>query len=106
MGVRGPTAGHVFDVQVKYSGQTGWTNLVAATAARAKAFTPLVPSPYAVRARARDAANGPASNWSSTVTLTGNWSMFIQADGIVVFAHPHDRPVRAAAVDLRQQQPR
>jgi eukaryotic-like serine/threonine-protein kinase len=71
-----PPTGSVFDVQVRYSGTATWTDLAAGTTALGQTFTPLVPGPYALRARLRNATNGHSSNWSPTLTLTGNWSMF------------------------------
>ena len=74
-GTGDPPAGYVFDVQLKASGNTTWTNLASGTVARGETFTPTVLGPYELRARLRGIAGGPNSSWSS-VTLRGDWPMF------------------------------
>lgn len=71
-----PPTGDVFDVEMRDSGTTTWTNFVAGTTALGQTFAPAVPGPYSLRARLRDATNDRSSSWSPTLTLTGNWSMF------------------------------
>ena len=71
-----PPNGIVFDVQVKYSSATTWTDLAVGTTDIGQTFTPSLPGPYALRARRRSTSNGFIFSWSPTLTLIGNWSMF------------------------------
>ena len=70
------TAGDVYDVQVKYSSATTWTDLVSGTTDLGQTFTPSVAGPYSLRARLRNDSTSFISGWSEILTLVGNWSMF------------------------------
>jgi outer membrane protein assembly factor BamB len=71
-----PPSGFVFDIQTEPAGTDTWTDLVTGTTARGETFTPTVPGPYSFRRRLRNTANDQTSNWSTVLTLAGDWPMF------------------------------